>query len=109
MKQLEDLKKDLSTLRTTQKKPGNSGGARVAKIGTVRKDIARVLTVMNQDTKSKLRAHYSAKGGKLPIDLRVKATRAIRKRLTPAQAAKKTVKAAKVASNFPMRKYAVKA
>jgi large subunit ribosomal protein L35e len=63
---------------------------------------------MNQDTKSKLREHYAAKGGALPIDLRAKQTRAIRKRLTPAQAAKTTVKQAKKDQNFPMRTYAVK-
>lgn len=105
--QLEGLKKDLSQLRTVQKK--NDKSARVARIGTVRKDIARVLTVMNQDTKSKLREHFSKQGGALPIDLREKKTRAIRKRLTPAQASKVTVKQAKKDANFPMRTYAVKA
>jgi large subunit ribosomal protein L35e len=105
--QLESLKKDLSTLRTTQNKPDGKN-ARVARIGGIRKNIARVMTVMNQDTKSKLRAHYAAKGGPLPTDLRVKATRAIRRRLTPAQAAKVTTKQAKKDSNFPMRTYAVK-
>ena len=105
--QLEGLKKDLSQLRTVQKK--NDKSARVARIGTVRKDIARVLTVMNQDTKSKLREHFSTQGGALPIDLREKKTRAIRKRLTPAQASKVTVKQAKKDANFPMRTYAVKA
>ena len=63
-----------------------------------------------------------------PIDLRPKKTRAIRRRLTPAQViklsfawsffatnsicaqlAKKTVKQAKKDANFPPRKFAVKA
>ncbi len=86
----------------------SSKTARVSRIGTVRKDIARVLTVINQDTKTKLRAHY-AKGGKLPVDLREKKTRAIRRKLTPAQASRVTVKQAKKDANFPMRTYAVKA
>ena len=101
-----DLKKELSGLRVQQ---NSSKTARVSRIGTVRKNIARVLTVINQDTKTKLRAHYAQKGGKLPLDLRVKATRAIRRRLTPSQASKVTVKQAKKDANFPMRTYAVKA
>jgi len=44
----------------------------------------------------------------LPLDLRVKKTRAIRKRLTKAQTSAKTVKETKRAAYFPMRKYAVK-
>ncbi len=105
-KQLEELKKDLSNLRVQQH---SSKTARVARIGTVRKDIARVLTVMNQDTKRKLRTHYAAKGGVQPVDLREKKTRAIRRKLTPAQASRVTVKQAKKDANFPMRTYAVKA
>jgi large subunit ribosomal protein L35e len=105
---LEELKKELSQLRVTQ---ASSSGktARVARIGSVRKDIARTLTVMNQDTKAKLRQHYSAQGGLMPLDLRAKKTRAIRKRLTADQAAKKTVKQQKKDANFPKRTYAVKA
>jgi large subunit ribosomal protein L35e len=102
---LEELKKELSQMRVTQHKGGN---ARVSRIGGVRKDIARVLTVMNQGTKEALRKHYNDKGGKLPLDLREKKTRAIRRRLTPEQVAKKTVKATKKAQNFPKRTYAIR-
>jgi len=45
----------------------------------------------------------------LPKDLREKKTRAIRRRLTPEQANKLTAKAQKAKSNFPKRKFAVKA
>jgi large subunit ribosomal protein L35e len=45
----------------------------------------------------------------LPTDLRKKMTRAIRRRLTPEQAGKLTSKAQKAKSNFPQRKFAVKA
>jgi large subunit ribosomal protein L35e len=80
----------------------------LAKIGVVRKSIARVLTVYNQTIKSKLREKYQ--GEKFtPIELRKKQTRAIRRRLTPSQAAKKTVKQQKKDSYFPQRKFAVKA
>lgn len=46
----------------------------------VRKSIARCLTVINQKTRANLRELY--KGKKLPLDLRAKKTRAIRRRLT---------------------------
>jgi len=94
-------------MRTQQHTSSRSG--RIARIGGVRKDIARILTVMNQDTKAKLRKVYAEGNAPLPKDMRVKATRAIRKRLTAAQAAKKTVKQTKKDQNFPKRVYAVKA
>ena len=45
----------------------------------------------------------------MPLDLRVRKTRAIRRRLTKAQAGAKTEKAAKKARAFPQPQYAVKA
>ena len=48
---------------------------------TVRKSIARVLTVMNQKQRQNLREFYKSKKY-LPLDLRPKKTRAIRRRLT---------------------------
>ena len=78
------------------------------RLRAVRKDIARTLTVMNQEAKNSIRKHYASKGDKMPLDLRSKKTRAMRRRLTPAQAAKKTVKAAKKAANFPKRVYAIR-
>lgn len=47
----------------------------------VRKSIARVLTVVNQKTRANLRELYKNKKH-LPLDLRAKKTRAIRRRLT---------------------------
>jgi large subunit ribosomal protein L35e len=104
VKQLEELKKDLAGLRVQQTAGGNS--AKVARIGVVRKAIARVLTVTNQKTKASIRENVI---GKLPKNMREKKTRAIRRRLTKEQASKKTVKAAKKASYFPKRVYAIKA
>lgn len=51
---------------------------------TVRKSIARVLTVINHKTRANLRELY--KGKKLPLDMRAKKTRAIRRRLTKVRA-----------------------
>jgi hypothetical protein len=45
----------------------------------------------------------------LPIDLRAKQTRAIRRRLTKEQSSKQTVRATKRAANLPKRRYALKA
>tara|TARA_B110000090_G_C13267129_1_gene402655 strand:+ start:52 stop:429 length:378 start_codon:yes stop_codon:yes gene_type:complete len=104
---VEELKKDLSNLRVQQK--SGSKSTRVAKIGGLRKDIARVLTVMNQDTKKQLRAYHATEGGRIPLDMRAKSTRAMRRKLTTEEASKKTVKQTKKDSNFPQRKYAVSA
>jgi large subunit ribosomal protein L35e len=88
----------------------NGGQAqKLAKIGVVRKSIARVLTVFNQITREKLKQKYVEMGNGLPKEFREKKTRAIRRRLTKEQLAKKTVKTAKKSSNFPKRKYALKA
>jgi len=53
---------------------------------TVRKSIARVLTVMNQKARQNLREYYKDKKYK-PLDLRPKKTRAIRRRLSKVRAA----------------------
>ena len=45
----------------------------------------------------------------VPLDLRPKKTRAIRRRLTQAQATKKTERQAKKDKHFPARRFAVKA
>ena len=75
----------------------------------MRKSIARVLTVINQTTKAQLRVHYKDKDQPLPLDLRFKKTRAIRKALSKTDKARKTLKQQKKDKHFPQRKYAVKA
>ncbi|KAI0719532.1 ribosomal protein L35 [Cerioporus squamosus] len=105
-KQLTELKTELLTLRV-QKIAGGSA-AKLTKINTVRKSIARVLTVMNQKQRQNLREFYKNKKY-LPLDLRPKKTRAIRRRLTKHEASLKTLKQRKKDIHFPIRKYAVKA
>ncbi|KAH9482646.1 60S ribosomal protein L35C [Psilocybe cubensis] len=105
-KQLLELKNELLTLRV-QKIAGGSA-SKLTKISAVRKSIARVLTVMNQKARQNLREYYKGKKF-LPLDLRTKKTRAIRRRLTKHEASLKTLKQAKKDANFPIRKYAVKA
>ena len=74
----------------------------------VRKSIARVFTVINQTQKTELRKFYKDKD-LMPLDLRFKKTRAIRKSLTKEQKSLKTEKQRKKDKHFPLRKYAVKA
>ena len=104
--QLKDLKVELGALRVAKV----TGGApnKLSKIRVVRKSIARVLTVVNQNQRAALKAAYAGKKY-VPLDLRAKKTRAIRRRLTKHQREAVTEKAAKKARAFPRRKYAVKA
>ncbi|XP_049989590.1 60S ribosomal protein L35-like, partial [Alexandromys fortis] len=67
LKQLDDLKVELSQLRVVKV----TGGAvsKLSKIQVVRKSIAHVLTVINQTQKENLRKFYKGKKYK-PLDLR---------------------------------------
>ncbi|KAJ3286320.1 60S ribosomal protein L35 [Borealophlyctis nickersoniae] len=105
-KQLEDLKQELASLRV--QKIAGGAASKLSKIHDVRKSIARVNTVISQTQREQLRIFYKAKKF-LPLDLRPKKTRAIRRRLTVSEATRKTVKQQKRATHFPLRKYAVKA
>ncbi len=107
LKQLEDFKVELSQLRVA-KVSGQGGPSKLAKIKVIRRSIARVLTVYNQNERDSLRKAYRKRTYK-PLDLRPKQTRAIRQRLTVAQATKKTLRQQKKEAYFPIRKYALKA
>jgi len=74
----------------------------------LRKSIARTLTVINANQRHQLRLFYKGKKY-LPLDLRVKKTRAIRRRLSEKDASRVTQKQKKRQMHFPQRKYAVKA
>jgi len=106
LKQLEELKNELAQLRVAKVTGG--AASKLAKIKVVRKAIARVLTVYNQTQKARLRG-FLGKKKFVPTDLRTKRTRALRRALSTKQANAKTVKQQKKDSNFPMRRYAVKA
>ncbi|QRV72903.1 ribosomal L29 protein [Ceratobasidium sp. AG-Ba] len=105
-KQLGELKGELLNLRV--QKIASASSSKLTKINAIRKSIARVLTVTNQKTRQNLRELYKKKKY-LPLDLRAKKTRAIRRRLSKTDAARKTVKQKKKEQHFPIRKYAVKA
>lgn len=65
-----------------------------ARSKVVRKSIARVLTVINQQKKDHLRTFYKDKD-LVPLDLRKKQTRALRRALTKKELSIKTTKAMK--------------
>lgn len=73
----------------------------------LRKNVAQVLTVMNQTQKAALRKNFKNASLK-PLDLRRKKTRAIRRRLTRSERGRKTTRGAKKIQHFPLRKFAVK-
>jgi large subunit ribosomal protein L35e len=106
LKQLDDLKAELAGLRVAKVTGG--AASKLVKIKVVRKSIARVLTVYNQTQRERSR-EFLKNRKYLPKDLRQKKTRAIRRRLTASEASSITTRAQKKASNFPNRRYAVKA
>ncbi|KAG0179366.1 60S ribosomal protein L35 [Apophysomyces sp. BC1021] len=106
LKILDEQKQALASLKV-QKVAGGSA-SKLQAIGESRKDVARVLTVINQTQREQLRLFYQKKKF-VPLDLRVKKTRALRRALTPYERRLTTVKQQKKLAYFPRRKYAVKA
>jgi len=127
---LQELKKqreELQSIRFT--KVTGTAVAKLSKIKILRKSIARILTVINNNSKLKviedLRKRYKTeeKDGKtesvlshevkninakrLPTNLRSRKTRAIRRALTKSQAKRVNVRILKRRLNFPTRKFAV--
>merc|ERR1712021_293919 len=89
LKTLTDLRKELSELHVAKVTDG--AASKIAKIKSVRKSIARILTVHNQQQKEGLRK--AAAGSKyVPKDLRSKKTRAMRRALSKAERTQKTQK-----------------
>ncbi|KAJ1542041.1 60S ribosomal protein L35, partial [Cladochytrium tenue] len=100
-KQLEDLKQELQSLRV--QKVSGSNANKLPKITEVRKSIARVQTVISQTQRDQLRLYYKA-AKYVPLDLRPKKTRAIRRRMTAFERTRKTVRTLKKLKHFPQRK-----
>ncbi|XP_014252469.1 60S ribosomal protein L35 [Cimex lectularius] len=105
LKQLEDLKMELTNLRVAKVTGG--AASKLSKIRVVRKAIARVYIVMHQKQKQNLRKLYKGKKYK-PLDLRPKKTRAMRRALTKHEKNLKTLKEVRKRSAWPARLYAVK-
>jgi large subunit ribosomal protein L35e len=106
LKTLTDLRKELAELHVAKVTDG--AATKVTKIKGVRKSIARVLTVHNQQQKDSLRKAAS-KAKYVPKDLRSKKTRAMRRALTTSEKSKKTHRERCRLAAFPKVKYAIKA
>ena len=77
-------------------------------IRAARKNIAKVLTVLSEKRIASARKD-NAKKRYLPVDLRQKKNRAYRRRLTPFEKRKLTVRGAKKLQTTKQRKYALAA
>lgn len=104
---IEKLKEELRTLRNAKATSGSA--SKLAKIKGVRKNIARSLTALNRKERDRVAGNVHQGSNKRAIFLRTKLTRAIRRELTPHQKNKRIAKVAKRASNFPLRRYGLKA
>ena len=78
------------------------------KIKKVRKNIAKVLTVLSEKRIDAARTEFKKKRY-TPVDLRVKKNRAFRRRLTSFERKKLTTRGQKRADNIKLRKYALAA
>ena len=111
-KKLREQKSDLLALRV-QKNGNNAAATKVAKIRLIRKNIARILTVLSQTQRDAVRATYSAAKQRsvrkaMPKSLKPKLTHRRRLALTKKEKSFKTARAVKTAARFPLRKFAVK-
>ena len=120
------MREELQQIRFTR--VSGTAVSKLSKIKTLRKEIARVLTIIRENKKNEVvsklleRKTQEIKDGKeeevtktiknlkvkhIPIDLRAKKTRAQRKALTKFENNLLTLKQLKRKLNFPKRKFAV--
>merc|ERR1711981_143460 len=105
-KKLGELRQELATLKVA--KVTAQSVSKLGKINVVRKDIAKVLTVINQARKSELQKFYRGKNVK-PVDLKPRKTRALRKRLNKHECSLKSLKTVRREQKSAMKKFALKA
>ena len=108
LKQLTEFKKELSQLRVAQQ--ASSTASRVGRIHPIRKSIARILTVLNQNERTNLRKFYADKKLKAqtPKSLKPKLTKKRRLALKDSEKSRKTRRQLRQAAKFPKRTFAVK-
>jgi large subunit ribosomal protein L35e len=104
---IERLKEELRNLRNAKASSGSA--SKLAKIKGVRKNIARNLTILNQKERTAAAGSLHQSSNKRALFLRTKLTRAFRRQLTTHQKSKQIAKLQKKATNFPQRKYGLKA
>ncbi|EAR89976.2 ribosomal protein L35 (macronuclear) [Tetrahymena thermophila SB210] len=104
--ELGKLQTELSQLRIAKIAGGTAN--KLGRIGIVRKAIAKYLTIINEKRRQAVKDQFKGKSLK-PLDIRVKKTRAIRRKLTKKQREAVLVKTQKKLNNFGLRKFALKA
>ena len=123
---LKKLREELQKIRFS--KQSGTAVSKLSKIKSLRKQIARVLTIIRENTKNEVISKLLTKEKKevkddkeetitttiknlkmkhIPLDLRPKKTRAMRRRLTKFENKLVTLKQLKRKLNFPKRKFAV--
>ena len=123
---LKKLREELQTIRFT--KVTGTAVSKLSKIKPLRKQIARILTIIRENKKSEVISKLLTKETKevvndketsvsktiknlkmkhLPLDLRPKKTRAIRRKMTKFESKLLTLKLFKRKLSFHMRKFAV--
>ena len=126
LNELKKMREELQKIRFT--KGSGTAVAKLSKIKELRKQIARVLTIIRENRKEEVvkglreRVTKNEKDGKeeevkttiknlklkhIPLDLRPKLTRAMRRRMTKFERRLVTLRQLKRKLNFPMRKFAV--
>merc|ERR1711862_67712 len=106
VEELQKHRKELASLRVS--KVAAAPQVKLAKVRAVRKNIAKVLTVINEKRRAEARDAFGKKKY-MPRDLRMKKTRAFRRRLTKLERTRTTRRAQKKSDNAKLRKYAVAA
>merc|ERR1711896_52633 len=104
--ELAKHRKELASLRVS--KVAAAPQVKLAKVRAVRKNIAKVLTVLNEKRRADAKSAFSGKQHQ-PMDLRLKKTRAFRRKLTRHQQRRRTARAQKKHDNFKLRKYTLAA
>ena len=129
LNELKKLREELQKIRFTRS--SGTAVAKLSKIKDLRKQIARILTIIRENKKAEVvknlrvkvtKKEKEDKEGKeeeikttiknlkmkhIPLDLRPKLTRAMRRRMTKFERKLVTLKQLKRKLNFPMRKFAV--
>ena len=107
IEELNKLKAELAKARIG-KVAAAATQVKASKIKILRKNIARILTVINEKRREKATKKYLKKHWK-PLDQRAKKTHAARRRLTNYEKSRKTLREIKKLSSNPRRKYALEA
>ncbi|KAL0236970.1 hypothetical protein PCE1_000367 [Barthelona sp. PCE] len=106
MSSLKKEKNELLKLRVS--KVASGGASKLLQMKNIRREIARMKTIMREKQLEELRTKYEGKKY-APICLRTKGTRAMRRALSEEQKAMQTVRQQKRANSFRDYTYAIEA